>query len=505
MDTHRYTAGLRLVVAGIALHAVPLPAQSSFAQAQFAWPDTTVDVGRYATVDECLAATHRVWDGIRYAAWAPVWHDTLPDDGQRRLAPLPPSVTQAAQRCAARFDARTAGLGDFAPLAKLYLQAGRDAEVSVLLARRLRELGAPRAAERAMVVDTVFHLYLDAQPVRLAAAESLLHRPEWAARDKFARLEAYIWLAAGALVAGDTVRAQRVGGELLARMDSLTPAERSSPAFQASGAQKAVYLFYLLTTKEQLLDSLRQSTAAYVRTMRGLWAKFTGKPPETLPVIGQRAAPIVGDYWVPAEAGRHPRPAPGQVALIVFGSQPSCFNYFARTVNQGDLSAEQGNGGCFADAAALHRLAQRFPALEITIATRTGVNVFGYLPPQSPAATAEWLERAAAAWKFPGALAIVAQTPAVRIPAPDDRIVESSLDSNLVHYHFGDGHEREPLRTAFLVDPDGIIVWQVDAGIGFGETRDILRSAWLPMIDVLLHRGKAEATAGAPVPSTGHF
>jgi len=498
MHTRRY-ATTRLVVLGLAFHA-PL-----LAQTRFDWPDTTVDVGRYTNVDECLAATHRIEFGIENAAWTPVWRDTMPDDAERHVAPLSAPVTQSAQRCAARFDARTVSLGDFASLAKLYLQAGRDTDVAEILARRLKEIGESRQVDRAMVLDTVFHLYLTAQPARLDPAERVLQRSEWAARNRFVRLDASVSLAAGAITTGDTARAMRVGRELFARIDSLTPAERNSAAFQTSSARQAIFLFFLMSAKDQLLDSLHRSTAAYLRAVRGMWARTSGRTPESLPVIGAHAPPIAGAFWVPSDSAHRPRPTLGRVSLVVFASAPSCFNIFELTVDLGDLSAVQNDGGCFANAAALHRLAQRFPELEITIVSRTAGNVFGYLPPLSPTETAEWLERAAAAWKLPGALAIVAQSPTVRLPAPDDRIVESSTDSNLVRYHFGDGYEKQELNTAFLVDQNGVIVWQVGGGIGFGESRDVFRSTWVPMIDVLLHRQRTDAATPSLTPTAEHF
>lgn len=490
MRNGSYAGVLLALAVGLTIHAPPLTAQT-----RFEWPDTTVDVGTYTTIDKCLAATRRIRDGIHLGAWSPVWRDTMPSDAQWSLEPLPALVTQAAQRCAARFGARTASLGDFALLMQLYLEAGRDTDANALLTRRLQEVRATHEAERAAVLDSVFHFYLNAQPVRLDAAEAVLQRRGGSAADRIARLTPYAWLTGAAFSAGDTARAHRVAQEFLALADSLTPAERNSRTFQPLKA--VIYVYSFVANGHQLLDSLRHSTTAYARVMGLMWARFTGRLPETLPFIGKKAVPVVGDFWVPSQAAGRPRPTPGRVALVVFwdGSM-SCFNSFQFTVNSGDLSGEQSDGGCFSDAAALHRLARRFPALQITIVTRTGRNVFGYLPPLSPTETADWLERAAAAFQLPGALAIVSQSPALRLPAPDNRIVEDSPDSNVVHYRFGDTNNTSQSLGAFLVDQHGTIVWNINSRIGFGVNRDIFSSTtWILMIDILLHR---ENTAAEP-------
>ena len=75
----------------------------------------------------------------------------------------------------ARWAPATAPLAEFAPLFTLYLTANRDADAAALLARRLAAVDPKRGdAERTAVIDSVVRISLDAQPVRLAVAESLL-------------------------------------------------------------------------------------------------------------------------------------------------------------------------------------------------------------------------------------------------------------------------------------------------------------------------------------------
>lgn len=458
-------------------------AQTAFGSTQFAWPDTTVDVATYGAVDQCLGATRRIADAIADRGWQNVWKDTMPWNPHERLAPLPAPVQAAAERCAARFDAHTASLTDFALLATLYLQAGRDTDVATLLTRRSRELGSAQHAARDAVVDTVLRAYLEARPARLKAAAALLHRSPPASR--VMRLQDHFLLAAGAFSAGDTAAATQAGVATLAIADSLTPAERESPAFQTMGGIGGDRLLQLLAyfaafTAGNALDSLRQSTAAYVRYMHGLeWARGA------MPAIGQRAPRIVADYWLPDTAAAEPHPMPGRVALVAFLNHGDCLQ--GSSIGMRSIGAPAAPPRCFQLAAILHRLAQRFPTMQITTVTYTH-GTFAYVPPPSAAEEATLIERELAAFHLPGAIAISA-THVRRLPPPDGRRIDEP-DPNVTAYGFGaePSAALSPLGQFYLIDRNGIVV---DAAGSNGS--EIARLTTLA--DILIHRTDAPTTS----------
>jgi hypothetical protein len=116
----------------------------------------------------------------------------------------------------------------------------------------------------------------------------------------------------------------------------------------------------------ELLDSLRRGTPADVARLRSDWAKASGESGESygrLRPAGSIAPPIEADFWFRRDDGAAPRPTRGKVALVVFLDQSRC-------------AAQQ----CFIAYAALHRLAARYPELEITLVART----HGYLSQAAP-------------------------------------------------------------------------------------------------------------------------
>ena len=206
-----------MMAAGLML---ALGATSAAAQTRFAWPDTAVDVAKYTVIEQCLAAANRIRGGLFWQSDRIVWRDTMPADVQGALRPDPAPVTEAAVRCAARFPEPTANLHDFAPLLRLYLVAGRDADAKALVDRRMAAVPAAGTRERAAVSDSAVDIYLRAQPQRLDAAEQLLVTRARGAGDRLDRLELYARLVDAAQNAGDTARARRAATWVVAVADS---------------------------------------------------------------------------------------------------------------------------------------------------------------------------------------------------------------------------------------------------------------------------------------------
>lgn len=454
------------------------------AQTRFAWPDTAVDVTQYRHPDQCVAAVARLQRLIELPQKRAVNPDTMPWDPEARLRPLPAPVVATAERCAARWSAATAPLTEFAPLFTLYLTANRDADAAALLARRLAAVEPKRGdAERTAVIDSVVRISLDAQPMRLAAAESLLTERARHQTDRLERLKIYFQLGNQAAGVHDTARVRRAAQQVVAIADSLTPAERESEKFQEGGGPFSVYLaLYSLVGERVLLDSLRRSTAAYVGLTRALWAKATGRRPEALELpIGEKAAPLSADFWFPADSARGPRPTPGRVALVVFLDRIQCVDGPNDPAFAVEEKRDETLPSCWQWGMNLRRLAERFPALEITVVAPTH-GYFLYGPPLSPAEEAAYIARWVARHHIPGTLAVTS-TPFWHLEAPDDRRVDKP-DSNVTHYSFGKSWPAD--QGVYLVDPDGVIV----EGTGISAHWGLASVQLSQKIDVLLHRSE---------------
>ncbi|MBX6330226.1 MAG: hypothetical protein IRY91_00115, partial [Gemmatimonadaceae bacterium] len=411
----------------------------------------------------------------------------------RLHAPRPPGGARA-RRCGARFTEPEAALDGFALLLRLYLVAGRDSDAQALVARRLAALpaAAPRA-QRAAVIDTAVKLYMDAQPARLAAAESLLLQFARDAADRIERLSIYGEMMSKASNLGDSVVARRWAQQVVAVADSLTDAERHSAEFERRFPNEGRGLMFtavrLLIGQRLLLDSLRKSTAAFGALERRSWAQATRMRQEAFPIpVGKRAPAIKAELWFPRAAANDQWPRPGHVSIVAF---LDCHG-----APHPDDMHPPGGGPCGKQGAALRRWAQHFPALDIIVVGHThGYFMYESLP--EPAADAEWMHKWVEAW-VPRATLAVATTPFWRLPAPDGRVIVQD-NANDSTFSFGGilslkvresySHQRYN-PTLFLVDQDGLIVHQTVFPGG--------SEAWIStMIDVLLHRQSGDANVGA--------
>ncbi|HEX6535710.1 MAG TPA: hypothetical protein VF041_14025 [Gemmatimonadaceae bacterium] len=462
---------LAVVLVGSAL-ALALATAPATAQTRFAWPDTTVDVSKYTTVDLCLAAVSRAQHGVDVREALSGRRDTILRDPRDQLKPLPAPVTDVATRCAARFPEATAKLEDFAPLLALYLVAGRDTDATALVARRLAVVPAKSKPERRAVEDTTIRIYLAARPARLDAAERILvARAHEGGTDRMDRMEIYTQLMKSAAGVGDTARARRVARWIVAVADSLTPAERESEKFEGMGGGGGKFLVFdavqELVGLQVMLDSLRHSTAALVALERNTWAAQLHERPEALPIpIGERAPTIKADYWLPAEAASTPRPAPGHASFVIFLDDKDCLRF--------EQDVDAVSDGCGSELATLHRFSERFPTLDITIVSSTHGH-FVYAPPMTPAEEAGMIRNWLEPYHIPRLTVAVTSTPFWNLPSPDGRRIENPT-ANQTSYSFA--KQVQPQSAEYLIDQDGILVTVFSRN----------ESELAQFIDVLVHR-----------------
>lgn len=468
----------------VALALSVFAAAPAGAQALLQWPDTAVDVARYTTVEQCLAAAQRTQTHAEQAAIPLVRNDTIPPRDWR-MAPAPDVVTATARRCAARFQEPNADLADYALLLKLFLLAGRDTDAVALVTRRVA--AAQTSAAREAAIDTAFDAYtVDARPVRREAATALLqarfHRLQDPGEQLHTSFQLFLFQTGW-----DTLGARKTAEEMLALYASLTPVQREDvrhlPLFP--GALAAVLAFI---DRKTVLDSLRKSTAAYLALIRAGWTQVTGERPEVLDAalrpMGLHAPKIAGDFWFPVDSGRVARPAPGRVTLVEFFDDQSMALRWS-----GDPAYQPYTGAWQERLIPLRRLTLRFPALQVILLARThGSFVYDTMP--SAVAEAEWIHRAVEANGGPrDALLAVSSTPFWRLPAPDLRRIDQTV-INDTSYTFGGVALGVNQTFEFLVDQDGIVVYAgPPQGVGLGHLSLDL------MIDALLYRGGSRGSA----------
>jgi len=466
---HLRRSGAGLV---LGLLASGLITSTAGAQLSFTWPsDSTIDVTRYRSPEECLAAVGRDYDRTDNS-YAGLMRDTLPQSHEREIAdanaPLPESVLATARSCSARFPVATAQLASFTPLLSLYLAAERDADADALVERRLKQVPAAAESERVAVLDSVAHVYVRAgqfgadrefplpmfaRPVRLAAAEravnalSRLKSASW-----LSRLGDHVLLAYNAWSVGDTARQRRLGEAAIEIASSLTAADRRTNDFQ--GIKLLLDGAAIIGTRPALLDSLRQSTSAYIALYRSIWEQIGGPGTSLGRPLGESASPIQADFWFRRGDSTVSRPVKGKVNLVVFLDARTCFRSYSRT----------GRPICQTAASRLRRLARQFPDVEVTLVAQTR----GWLDLGAPAATAAdeaaqlqhtWLEEQ----QLPGVLAVSA-TDFWRLPGLDRRRIDRDTP-NVTNYSFGQtwavagSRKAGPtLVTSFLLDQNGVVV-----------------------------------------------
>ncbi|HEY9425537.1 MAG TPA: hypothetical protein VIR34_00145, partial [Gemmatimonadaceae bacterium] len=394
-----------------------------------------------------------------------------------------------ARRCSARIAAAAVPRAEFAATLQLFLLAGRDADARTLVERRLAAVKPSAIGERAAVLDTALRAFLGAEVV----GDPFLH-PVLAARP--ARIEIADSLlgmfdSTLARIPGDSLRAESIGAHARFMSEArdagdtarATVAARHLVTLARAGKLESSSVYGRAITEftraaleliawPALLDSLRHGTPAYVARLRSDWAKASGERPESygrFQPAGSIAPPIEADFWFGRDDGAASRPTRGRVALVVFLDQRRC-------------AAQQ----CFVAYAALHRLAAKYPELEITLVART----HGYLSQVAPPPPEEEAKLLRRHWlderRLPGALA-VHNTDYYRLPEPDERRIERD-DPNDERYQFGrTSSNRSPFERAVLVDRNGVVVDESLLRESSGELR------LYQLIDAVFAQGAASS------------
>jgi len=487
--------------------SIALRVPAATAQTLLAPPDTNVDVGKYTTIEECVAATARVEEALYRRERLGVWRDTLPWNPKEALEPLPEPLVSTAQRCSARFQAATVQLSDLRLVVPLFLLGNRDKDVATLATRRLAAIGAhgttksaapavvSTEVERLAVLDSVFQWYLSARPARISSADSLVTaldrstpRP-MRAKPAAKLMQMYLALGLKAQTLQDTIVTRARAMRAIALLDSLTPSERQAVRETEFGTSQSFESFAYAANLARagygvMLDSLRKSTAAFVALQASLWTEATGESPEAAGFpIGRKAPQLVGAQSSGAGTSV-PRPVAGKVNLVLFVDQMCTDVMVLPNQHLNDPSE------CRPVAASLRRMAARDPSLEITLVDRTRGS-FMYLAPPTPEEEVVQINKDLAAHQVPGT-SMIGTTQFFRIAAPDRRRIATKQLPNFNAYTFGKSWPSDG-GAAFIIDQDGIVVLPTGA-----LTRDY-EQFFGDLIAVMESRGKTStAAAGSP-------
>lgn len=505
LSTHRWNRRGALAMRAVALVGLSMALQVRVASAQtlFAPPDTIVDVAKYATLEQCIAAIIRSQEEVNRQNRHGVWNDTLPWNPKEPANALPQSLITTAQRCLVKFPAANVPLSDFSLVLPYYLIANRDADVATLATRRLAAItshgasktGAAGAAsidpERMAVLDSVFQVYMNAKPARFATAESLavafdktIPRP-MTAKPAERLMGMYLALSGKSATLTDTAGMRKFGARTVSLLDSLAPAERIAlrENMDENGYNLFAYSAHVATAGFGImLDSLRRSTAAYLALQKELWVKSTGERPEASGFPIGRQAPVLTGSVSTRDGSSGPRPVPGKVNMVVFMDR-ACTDVLTMFERLNDPSF------CRPVASSLRRMAALFPAMEITIVDRTRGS-FMYMPPPTPDEETALIKKAIEGHQVPGAT-VVGTTEFFRLPAPDRRRIEKKELPNVTPYSFGKSWPAEQ-GAAFLIDQAGIIIFPTGQLSREGEP--FLDS----LIAILLARPAASLGATSP-------
>lgn len=500
------------------LSTVLLVASPAAAQTLFAWPDTAVDVSKYTTVEECHAAVVRVIESVRRREFFVhrVWRDTLPYDPAEDVRPVPAEAREAARSCGTRFsDVEAQPVSEYRMLVPLYFAAGWDDKAEALMKRRLEAAAREGDAELAAALDTVVYMYsgrtgtawgrtslvgfpgLPVDPPRLDLVNAVVDEYLPRISDRVRRIRILMTQVRLARLGArlDTARIEWAAPQILSLVDSLSEAEKAQLADELTGFSedkdkleerlyREVYrAIEGVNQRRALLDSLRHSTAAYVREFRRQRPKDVNVP------YGRPAPTLEADVWLGCGDRCEPRPTPGRVSLVVFfyhdvvRELPYDRHKCVRVIS----GAEGIRAHCPRLVYTLRRLADRFPELDITIVTRTH-GFFGYLKEDMTAEKeAELLRR----WlEYFGVRAVISMTETDywRLPNHDRRRIDEPT-TNEVNYSFDGPAGPRPNGWSVLIDEDGLIVY--DTVLQPDSRSFAYESQLIEMIEALLERNAA--------------
>ncbi len=458
-----------LVVFGAALTTNQLSAQT-----RFEWPSSQVDVTKYQYIEDCSGAMGRVGDSVR--ARSAVREDTIALRTQGFGTELPDPVIAIARRCLEKFSPTQVSTKETNLAQSLYLMAGRDADAAAVVEQRLRSISSTDTLLRLTMLDSAERIYMRAVPKRLVAAKQIVEdiRSAGDVYPFMKRLGLYFDLMAAGEATGDVEMMNYYGNSIFTLARGLSDEERNGPA--AIVLPNLLWATIHIMYRQELMDSLRQSTVAFRTLLEARWKEAGRSSPDL--TIGEPAPIITGDFWYPASASQQVYPRRGKVTAVYFVSQT--------LINSSRDDQEQ---------AVIRRLSLQHPELELVFVAGTK-GYFGPIEPPDTMKESRYIDTLYRTFhNFPAVLSVT-NAPFVRIPAPDRRRVYQFTENVLRYKEVTSKTDpRVDVRgRLYIIDPEGLVVNV--GGVGLDYER------WLnEIVGVLMARSThTSEQGGADVP-----
>ena len=396
---------------------------------------------------------------------------------------LPTEVGTIARSCGARFTVAGTAVADLPTLFQLAMLAGQDSVARAVVERRVTL--APTPAVRWAVMSEAIDGYLQAEPARLAAVDTLLVQLEREGAPALVALtHAHRQLLKFDYATQNRVRMRREAERLLAVIPHMT--ESDLEAGGADDAQAAwqyllilaeqdpsdslpvvaerLRVFYLQPLLQHYLQALQRTPGGAAgtvpttladaplavvlrhfvydqflfdsaRAVQDIYAGQPGRSASGPPGPGRPTPPLHVAYWFPVTPGDTVQPAPGRVSLIVNTFDWDCLYRHAELLG--------GLGQCnLTNVIRLRRLLQRYgPAgLSVTLFVAIPAEPSSVLErePQPAATVAQVIARYVhEALRLPVTVAVDTVSLLQQVPAPDGRKFYSPSALDRQYYDSG--------------------------------------------------------------------
>lgn len=437
-------------------------------QIRFAMPDVTIDLSKYTTVEECMTLRNRL--NGREKRRLTYWKDSLEYTTSDRIHPQPDPVRNTLTMCMSKFSTANVDYSNYSEYLdwiRVFYDVGRNDDAKAVIDKKLSTTKWDKedTAGRHTVITALLGPLGISRPIPwdvLVRVARMIDEPD-ASSPWETRMTIYGAMMTLAKDVNDTT-IQRYSAEKAIELErTLTEKDKLSRYWQANGRYTMLAAMDFVHGVA-MLDSLRVSSNSYVSFRNSYWKKIRGQNSDNLPNhVGETAKPILGDFWFQRQADtvvRLPQapgtiPAKGSINLIVF-LEMRCEENTPRFVDQYHRTYPS-SGLCMPSYSVIRRLAERYPALRVTIVSMTD-GFIGLTEPLSPEQEAIhksqwWLNT----FRLPATLAVSEQK-FFQLPAPDGRRVDE-IHENSTNYLFNGANTRVASGTGFLVDVDGTVLF----------------------------------------------
>ncbi len=465
--------------------------QTAYAQTRFAVRDTTPDVSKYVSMEDCLAGLERIKEyEVRKL---PYWIDTVELVGGGELSPVAAKAKDFSARCLAKFNPDSVDLDNYMLWMRMYLSAGNDKAAELIAKRKLDESSWESSDSSKLlsrVIGGVVGEYRNAIPKRSQLGRAIIdfyledpNRPT--SLEHIVNL--YVSKTVQELDRGDTAAGKLWAHKVLAVIDSSAKLGRDSAFIKKSGSVFIAQARELIEN-DVLLDSLRVSGEAYAMLKHSIWKDTPNEVREShINMIGEKARPLKGEFMYSRSGERLNNsikltgtselsvasyPSIGKVSLVVF-LYGGCRDEAPSTSTPKERNSHRTM--CLDSYTIMRRIAKRYPEVDMTIVTKT-MGYLGEIGPLAPENEADslrslWLDR----HKLPARL-LVENTEYFRLPGLDGRRVDHSYENSMNYSSLSPNKSGElPNKSVYLIDSDGTILLSGSLHLSFEkQAKEIL-------------------------------